>query len=505
MLELATKPILKLGLIDRLFEELHEQEILYCHWKSNEHLQASVLGETDLDVLFDKDQKKKIESLLGGLGFKKFNAVKQKTYSDIVDYLGFDEGSGKIIHLHTHYRLSIGKPYLKEFQFNFNIEKSILASRVFYGEYGIFCIQPACELILLNIREALKLRRRDMVLMLKNKPRYNEFVLREYKWLKDRVTEEEVSRALRSTFPDYPEIYPFMTGEFSARRLYSLASVIKKKKKLKALYSPFAAPFCRWYREATVIFSRKVFTFFDRPTVFKRINPRGGLVAAVIGADGSGKSTVTESIKSAFEPKLDVYKIYFGRGDGKASRSRQLLKSAKGLFRGEKIKKEEKHENRSTHKKRGFLRLLHKCTEALLVAQEKRSSLRFMEIAKHKGMLVICDRYPQNQIRGYNDGPLLHDLLNSRNPLLRSVAKFESGIYSCAENHPPDIVFKLVADADVVEKRKPGETSLEKLKSKIDGIRQLKFKDPCKIVTVDASRPLAEVLYLVKKEIWNML
>jgi hypothetical protein len=28
-----------------------------------------------------------------------------------------------------------------------------------------------------------------------------------------------------------------------------------------------------------------------------------------------------------------------------------------------------------------------------------------MQQAKEKGMLVICDRYPQNQVIGYNDGP----------------------------------------------------------------------------------------------------
>lgn len=505
MLELATKPILKLGLIARLFDEFHEHGLLYCHWKSNEHLQASMLADTDLDILFDQDQKDRIEPLLERLGFKKFNAIKQKTYSDIVDYLALDTASGKIIHLHTHYRLSIGKPYLKEFQFNFDIEKSILVNRVYYGEYGIFCIQPACELILLYIREALKLRRRDLIRMLKNKPRYNEFVLREYHWLKDRVTHEEVNRTLKTTFRDFPEIHPFMTGEFNTRQLYSLASVIKKRKKFKTLYSPVAALLSRWYREGTIILSRKVSSFLNRPVVFKRVNPRGGLVVAVIGADGSGKSSVTEDLRETFEEKLDVYKIYFGRGDGKASRSRRVLNSVKVLLKKDKNINKRSQEDASTVNRKGFIRSLHKSAEALLVAEEKRSNLKFMKIARKKGMLVICDRYPQNQIKGYNDGPLLHELLSSGNPLLRWFARLESKVYSYAENHPPDVVFKLVADSDVVEKRKPGETSIEKLRSKIDGIKQLRFENTCKVVTVDATRPLAEVLTLVKNEIWNML
>ncbi len=131
--------------------------------------------------------------------------------------------------------------------------------------------------------------------------------------------------------------------------------------------------------------------------------------------------------------------------------------------------------------------------------------MRVMQNAKSKGALVICDRYPQNQVMGYNDGPLLHDFLDSKNPLFRTVAKMEASIYAQAENHPPDILFKLVTDAEVVEKRKPGETSIEKLIAKINGVKQLKFKDTCKVITVDAKKPLNEVLCIVRKEIWNML
>ena len=503
MLELASKPVLRLGLIARLFEEFHEQEILYCHWKSNEHLHASMLGETDLDVLFDKDQKEKVESVVHRLGFKKFNAISQKTYNDIVDYLGLDEDSGRIIHLHTHYRLSIGKPYLKEYQFGFNLERTILANRVFYEEYGIFCIQPACELILLYIREALKLRGRDILFLVKNRPRFNAFVVREYKWLKERVTDDDLDRALKTIFPDYAECYPIMIGPFNTRQLFLLASLLKKKK-LKTSYSPLASLLNRWYREATVILSRRLAPLLHRPIAFKRTNPRGGLIVAVIGADGSGKSTVTENLKNTFEGKLDVYKIYFGRGDGKASGSRRLLNSAKALLK-QKGNTKNASPSGSSHKRAGFLRSLHKCADALLVAAEKRKNLNFVTTARKKGMLVICDRYPQHQVMGYNDGPLLYTLSTSRNPLLRWLAKFESKAYSRAENQAPDIVFKLVADAATVEKRKPGETSLEKLENKISGIKQQKFKAPCKVITVDANQPLPHVLHLIKRKIWEML
>lgn len=504
MLELATKPLLKLSLIAGLFEALHENDILYCHWKSNEHLDASMMGNTDLDVLFDESQKEKLERILHQLGFKRFNAIRQKQYHGIVDFITLDAESGKIIHLHTHYRLTMGEPYLKGY--HLNIEDQALKSRVFNEEFGLYCIQPALELILLFLRESLKLRHRDKFLIhFKNKIQARAYILREYAWLKPKTTDAEIHATLKAIFNDHTAIHTIVTGKFNTQQLYKLAPVIKKEAKVRRLYSPLKALILRWYREATIIFFRKMALILEQPILFKRNNPRGGIVVAVIGADGSGKSTVTENLKNTFQEKLDVYKIYFGRGDGKISRARKLLKSSKIIFSASKNESTASLVKDAAVKKAGFARCLYKCMEAFLVAQEKRNNMRVMQKAKKKGALVICDRYPQNQVMGYNDGPLLHDFLDSKNPLFRTVAKMESGIYAQAENYPPDILFKLVAGAEVVEKRKPGETSIEKLSAKINGVQQLKFKATCRVITVDAEKPLNEVLCIVKKEIWNML
>ncbi len=504
MLELATKPLLRVSLIASLFEALHENDILYCHWKSNEHLGASMMGNTDLDVLFDETQKRKLELILHRLGFKRFDSIKQKQYSGIVDFIGFDVEAGKVIHLHTHYRLTMGEPYLKGYQLN--IEDQVLKGRVYNPEFGLYCIQPGLELILLFVRESLKLRHRDRLLInLGKKGQAREYILLEYDWLKSRTTHAEIHGILKAIFTDYASIYKIVTGPFNTRQLQNLSPIVKKELKVKRLYSPLKAMVLRWYREATLIFSRKLGWILDQPILLKRINPRGGIVVAVIGADGSGKSTITENLKNTFLEKLDIYKIYFGRGDGKSSWGRKLLKSSKILFTATKDRNPANLIKDVTPKKGGFVRGLYKCMEAFLVAQEKRRNMRVMQNAKRKGALVICDRYPQNQVMGYNDGPLLHDFLDSKNPLFRTVAKMEASIYEEAENHPPDILFKLVTDAEVVEKRKPGETSIEKLNAKINGVKQLKFKDTCKVITVDAKKPLDEVLCIVRKEIWNML
>jgi hypothetical protein len=123
-------------LLKDFFSDFHNKGIRYCHWKSNEHLEAALLGDTDLDILFDGDQRQEIVSILNNSGFKLFKAASQREYSGIEDYIALDYVSGKVFHLHSHFRLSIGENYLKSYQLNF--ESLVLESRLFDENAGVF-------------------------------------------------------------------------------------------------------------------------------------------------------------------------------------------------------------------------------------------------------------------------------------------------------------------------------------------------------------------------------
>lgn len=505
------QPVVKLALINQLLLAFNNSGINYCHWKSSEHLDASMLADTDLDILFDLKQKDELERLLGELGIKKFEPAKQKQYKDIEDYIGLDFPSGKIVHLHTHFKLTIGEINLKSYQLN--LEDKILNSRVYDEKFGIYRIDPAFELVLLFYRQALKIRNRDRAkIYLKNEINFTGNIVNEYEWLKKRCTDEEIEAVLKTILTDdYESIYQLVTGKFNRIELIKLAQLLKKKYKSQRLYSPLKALMLRWYRELYTKGFRKYSRLVNSPVVLLRINPRGGLVIAIIGADGSGKSTVINSLQSTFKKKLDVYKIYFGQGVGKISWYRGVLSSFK---RGLSIIKKSVKTNQTNGQKQvpkqaalknqfGIITSVYDCIESLMVAQERYSNLKRMQIAKKRGMLVICDRYPQNQFWGYNDGPRLQHLAQSKNPFLRIIAKREARIYKLFEQKTPDIIFKLIADAEVIEARKPGETSLEILRAKIDWVKQLKFPDNCQVVTVNAEEPLEKVLFTIRKKIWE--
>ena len=68
-----------------------------------------------------------------------------------------------------------------------------------------------------------------------------------------------------------------------------------------------------------------------------------------------------------------------------------------------------------------------------------------------RGMMIIADRYPQNQGVDYNDGPLL-PRLKWAPKWLRS---FEARGYALADRLPPDLVIRLDISAETAARREP--------------------------------------------------
>ncbi|MES2649748.1 MAG: hypothetical protein V4717_22915 [Bacteroidota bacterium] len=514
LVSINTNALLKLNLIELFIQELHVNEIRYCHWKSNEHLDASMLGNTDLDILFSKKQKPLLEIIFLNCGFKKLNAIQQKQYEGIEDYIGLDDESGKIIHVHTHYALTIGENYLKSYQLN--LEEYLLTTRVYDDKYNIFRANPAMELILLYFRSALKLRLRDRIKLIANKNvEYTGGILDEYHWLKLRCTDSEVEEHLKIMYADYLPVYQFIIGPFNRLTMVKLAVLLKRHYKKQRLFNPVTANIKRWYRELYLKNIRRLSNRVNYPIPVQRINSRGGLIVAIIGADGSGKSTVINNLHQTFKKKMDIYKIYFGMGGGRMSWYRYMLRKLKqftSVLKRNTVSRSNKsgiaasivEKNFSSKTATSFTGNFFKCLEALMVAIEKKANLQKMQVAKKKGMLVLCDRFPQNSVVGYNDGPALTDYKNSGNIIWRSIAKLEAKMYDSFAASSPDILFKLVADARVIEARKPGQTSIEILKKKIEGIKNLQFNASCKVITINAEEPLEEVLKTIKKNIWNL-
>lgn len=491
-----------LGVIRLLLRSLHQAEVLYCHWKSNEHLSASMQGLTDLDVLVDRRHHDRMQLALADAGFRPFRATALAGYPAVEDHLAIDEATGRLVHLHLHYRLTLGQKHLKGYRLPW--EADILATRRRADEYDIQVVSPEAELLLLVVRDALKRRLRTGVAARIGVRSKKDDFGREFAWLAERADHETVVSLGRRLIG--PEVEGPLTGLINGRarnedrRIFARA--VRPALRKCQTYGSVTAAILAFAREIVWMvggLSRKKFHW---PVPLRRVTPRGGIVVAFLGSDGSGKSSLSADAVSWLGGKLDVVPIYFGSGDGPGSLLRLPMQLTRRVLQRGGIGGSSGSGNQAGW--RGSLRTVALVPWALSLSLEKRTKHQRMIRARNRGLVVICDRYPQDQTKGFNDGLLLSKLSTSRWRVLRALASWEAHPYSEAHWHPPDLVIKLLASPHVALSRRP-DMSIHEIERRIGAVRDMNFPATTSVVEIDADRPLEDVVRAVRRLIWQAL
>src|SRR4029077_18283840 len=103
----------------RLLEDLsefHRQQISYCYWKSSRRLHAVLAGEGDVDLLVARKDQHRVLMTLVEQDFKLFPSVADRDHPATLTFLGYDERSGQMIHIHLHSLLIVGERLLKNYR-----------------------------------------------------------------------------------------------------------------------------------------------------------------------------------------------------------------------------------------------------------------------------------------------------------------------------------------------------------------------------------------------------
>ncbi|MGH7515385.1 MAG: hypothetical protein ACREOQ_20975 [Gemmatimonadales bacterium] len=471
---------------------MHDAKIEYCHWKSNEHLGASIRGETDLDILVARRDVCCLAQVLGGTRFKRCLTAPARQYPGIESYVGLDEETGRLIHLHVHYQLTVGERHLKGYRVPW--EHLVLARRVYRETEGLYVVDPELELLLLVIRAALKLRNRDLIRAWVLGKEARPDMVREFHWLASRVDREELAGvADRLVGSRAAQLVGTMVVEarVTPRALARLRGALAPGAQEYRTYAAFGARCRRWMRELLLVGAPRL-----------RL-PQGGAVVVVVGADGSGKSTVVRELTRWLSNNLDATSMYLGSGQGPVSMPRQALQRAAAVFK--RVRPSAKAS--APYRRRGEgLSRLRTAGELLWVASlavERRRRAAAVRRARNRGTIVLCDRFPQSQTAG-NDGPWLGHWLDHSGWARRTVARQELASLRCVERLRPDLVIKLAVTREVAALRKP-ETAPHLLDTRLQVLEQLRFDPESRVVELDATRPLERVLLEAKREIWSML
>ena len=499
-----------LEVVRALAARFDEAGIRYCQFKSNWHLDQGVRGFTDLDVLVDPGAGTTLMALLDALGYKLFSPPPGGDYPGVEDYLAMDGPTGRLVHLHLHHRLTTGERHLKGYRFPW--EEQMLATRRRDEDSGFFVSDPALELLFILTRNTLKIRTSDRLKAMAGRDPIREELTPEFLWLRARTRNERVLELGRSLLGDAvePALREILENGPTLERMASLRRHALPVLRRYRTYTPIAAWFQQRRRQLQSLRSKIGRRFPALAGATSRTDPRGGALIAFMGPDGAGKSTVTRGITSWLRWKLDARIVYFGSGDGPSSLARWPLKLALraaqslGLWAPGRRKPDLPGDSSAAAPRRaggpGFARALW----ALLLSYEKRQSLRRAWRMRDRGIIIVCDRYPQRQIMGFNDGPLLDAWTGSRSAVLRALARWEAVPYRRAEAHPPQLVIKLRVSPAVAVGRRP-EMRTEEIERRLAALASLRYPAGTRVADVDANQSAEAVLLECKARVWELL
>lgn len=476
-----------------------ERGIVFCYWRSLLRVERALRGDGDLDLLVAQESRQGAETILTEAGFKRFPSIAVRTHPGIETYLAHDEATGRLVHVHLHMRLVFGDALLK--QFHPPWENTVLSRRVTHAGSGLPVLDSETEAVLLVVRWACETSWADPVYR-RNRATQQAKFERDRQALALRVDPAllwQRAEDLLGAGCGVP-VAEFITGK--PQRSTDALALRRVHRALAPWRSGSQAEIAirRFWRVGVAAFGRFNRRVLLQPRPWAHICPGGGVVIAVMGVDGSGKSTLVRALHAWLGSEIDVLPIYFGTGDGRPS---LLLRPFKALvpLATRVLRRKPRgasHGTVSDAPPSGAYAILL-AIWATVLSFEKRAKLRAARRAADRGMVVVGDRFPQDQIDSYNDGPLLPRLAHVPGFLRR----FEAASYALSRSLPPDLVIKLVAPVATLAAREP---SMDRgvIGDRIDSLLDLSFPRS-RVAILAADSPLEEVLAAARRAVWDLL
>lgn len=464
----STAPV---PLVAQLGVALASRGISYCQWKGHGKRERWESGRGDIDLLVARPSWPDFTDVLTGLGFKLALPPAGREAAGVVHFFGLDERTGQLIHVHAYQRLVIGLPWRTHYRLP--LEQALLDS----ARQQVVFKTPAAELEVLVLVLRLTLRHTARDLLRREPPRWLDGAIADLDRLEDQVSRGAVIAALKAHLPEvslelFDRCRDSLLPNCSARR-----RVLARTLLTRALSAHASRP--------------PVFAVFER--LWERLRPGrgqklsgGGSVVALLGGDGSGKSTCAEALDAWLGSTLATVHVHLGRPP----------RSIATLVAGGALKVARAVAARSeliTH-----LELLrYGCTARdryLLYRRARRFAAR--------GGIAICERYPTPEgwaLAGPSDAQ--GQAMNATSPAAVRLRRWEHRFYERIT--APDLVFLLRVDPDTAVARKTDEPAAyvrerARLTCATDWSRS-------GALVIDATQPLPQVVATLKAELWRTL
>ncbi|MGC4252734.1 MAG: nucleoside triphosphate hydrolase [Sphingobium sp.] len=203
---------------------------------------------------------------------------------------------------------------------------------------------------------------------------------------------------------------------------------------------------------------------------------------AIVGCDGSGKSTMTEALQAWLEQIRPTVTCHLGKQSGNIGRALARLPLIGRRF-DTSIRKRAQKAQSDDGPGLG--------TAIGIYAFVLRRAFRFRRMMRLReaGHVIIADRFPQIEVPGPMDGL---GLSNARpTGMIGWLARSEKRKFAAMAAYRPDLVIRLNVSLDIAQARKPDHRPAS-LARKIADLAHLTYQG-APIVDLDAAEPLETV------------
>lgn len=208
---------------------------------------------------------------------------------------------------------------------------------------------------------------------------------------------------------------------------------------------------------------------------------------AVVGSDGSGKSTLAADVLAHIRQSRPAEMGYLGLGSGEQGRAigrwpligrplQSYLESVADRLR----------DPQATIP--GILAARY----AMRRSRKRRARFNALLERRRHGVTIVTDRYPQLEVPGLHDGPILAAEAGSE--AVAALQQRERALYAGMAIWVPTLVIRLNVDVETVMVRKPDHPRAL-IELKVRTVPQLTFNG-APIVDLDATMPYDEELAL---------